>query len=189
MLAITVDAAEVAAAWSRRLDGHPVTGTDDFFFDLGGNSLLGAAIVADLADRTGLPLELRDLYLAPTPDELAGYLRSLAERLTDLRQQAGDRVWSLDAFATALADLGPAAAGSLLPPDATVRFAPLGATAGPPIGGAARIAELRRARGNGGCERVVGDTGPGVALRRHDRVVRITHSPGPEVLLTEEPVD
>jgi hypothetical protein len=179
VLAITADAAEVAAAWSRRLDGHPVTGTDDFFFDLGGNSLLGAAIVADLADRTGLPLELRDLYLAPTPEELAGYLRSLAERLSELR---GEK-WSLDAFATALAELGPAAAASLLPPAALVGFGPAA-----PVGGAARIAVLRRARGNGGCELVAGDPGPGVALRRHDMVVRITHSPGPVVLLTEEAV-
>ncbi|AYF75400.1 amino acid adenylation domain-containing protein [Nocardia yunnanensis] len=46
-------------------------GLDDDFFELGGNSLLGVAVSADLAAATGLPVTVRWLYTAPTVAELA----------------------------------------------------------------------------------------------------------------------
>jgi len=167
-----MDDEAVAAQWSALLDGQPVGVDDDFFFDLGGHSLLGAAIVTRLAVTTGLPLELRDLYLAPTPREFAGYLGELRRRLDELRAQVpAGREWSVDAFVAALVELGPAAADSLLPPDATVRLDP-----GPHDPDQARIAVLRQARGNGSCELL---DGPCIRLRRGDTVVALTVEPGP----------
>lgn len=49
-------------------------GLDDDFFELGGNSLLGVALSAELAGATGLPVTVRWLYTAPTVRELAARL-------------------------------------------------------------------------------------------------------------------
>lgn len=175
-----MDEADVAAAWSELLDGQPVTPGDDFFFDLGGNSLLGVAIVAELAEKTGLPLELRDLYLAPTPRELADYLDDLSLRLAALRKRmAALGTWSLDVFADALADLGAAAADSLLPETAVVSF---GAQETSPGFGQSRVGVLRRARGNGTCIRL---PGTGVALRRQDVVVVMGCAMTPDGLVVQ----
>ncbi|MQY03017.1 non-ribosomal peptide synthetase [Actinomadura macrotermitis] len=46
-------------------------GADDSFFDLGGDSLLGARLVARLRDELGAGLAFRDLLDAPTPERLA----------------------------------------------------------------------------------------------------------------------
>ncbi|MQY20056.1 amino acid adenylation domain-containing protein [Nocardia macrotermitis] len=46
-------------------------GLDDDFFELGGNSLLGVALSADLAAATGAPVTVRWLYTGPTAGELA----------------------------------------------------------------------------------------------------------------------
>ncbi|APE36504.1 hypothetical protein BOX37_24120 [Nocardia mangyaensis] len=46
-------------------------GADDDFFALGGNSLLGVQVAAELAGSTGLPITVRWLYTAPTPSALA----------------------------------------------------------------------------------------------------------------------
>ncbi|MFE3187382.1 amino acid adenylation domain-containing protein [Nocardia sp. NPDC059240] len=46
-------------------------GLDDDFFELGGNSLLGVAVSAELSAATGLPVTVRWLYTAPTVAELA----------------------------------------------------------------------------------------------------------------------
>ncbi|MFI5720118.1 AMP-binding protein [Nocardia sp. NPDC051750] len=52
-------------------------GLDDDFFALGGNSLLGVALSADLAEVTGVPVTVRWLFTAPTvadlADRIAGY--------------------------------------------------------------------------------------------------------------------
>ncbi|MGW4244213.1 amino acid adenylation domain-containing protein [Nocardia sp. NPDC004722] len=49
-------------------------GLDDDFFELGGNSLLGVAVSAELSAATGLPVTVRWLYTAPTLAELADRL-------------------------------------------------------------------------------------------------------------------
>ncbi|RDI68785.1 non-ribosomal peptide synthetase [Nocardia pseudobrasiliensis] len=46
-------------------------GLDADFFELGGNSLLGVAVSADLAESTGVPVTVRWLYATPTAGELA----------------------------------------------------------------------------------------------------------------------
>jgi len=51
--------------------GAPRVGLDDDFFELGGNSLLGVALSADLAAATGVPVTVRWLYTSPTAGELA----------------------------------------------------------------------------------------------------------------------
>ncbi|WP_280507976.1 AMP-binding protein [Nocardia flavorosea] len=58
--------------------GRPDIGLDDDFFALGGNSLLGVALSAELAEVTGVPVTVRWLYTAPTVAELA-------DRIADYR--------------------------------------------------------------------------------------------------------
>ncbi|MFC9995283.1 amino acid adenylation domain-containing protein [Nocardia sp. NPDC127526] len=65
------------------ITGAPRAGRDDDFFELGGNSLLGVALSAELATATGLPVTVRWLYAAPT-------VRELAARLADPGDAAGD---------------------------------------------------------------------------------------------------
>ncbi|MFF3222872.1 amino acid adenylation domain-containing protein [Nocardia suismassiliense] len=55
--------------------GRSRVGLNDDFFELGGNSLLGVAVSAELAAATGVPVTVRWLYAAPT-------VRALAERIT-----------------------------------------------------------------------------------------------------------
>lgn len=54
--------------------GQSRVGLHDDFFELGGNSLLGVAVSAELAAVTGVPVTVRWLYSAPT-------VRALAERI------------------------------------------------------------------------------------------------------------
>ncbi|WP_228808288.1 non-ribosomal peptide synthetase [Nocardia otitidiscaviarum] len=56
------------------ITGAERVGLDDDFFELGGDSLLGVALSADLAAATGLPVTVRWLYTAPTVRELAARL-------------------------------------------------------------------------------------------------------------------
>ncbi|WP_225724891.1 MULTISPECIES: non-ribosomal peptide synthetase [unclassified Nocardia] len=49
-------------------------GLDDDFFELGGNSLLGVAVSAELAAASGVPVTVRWIYTAPT-------VRALADRI------------------------------------------------------------------------------------------------------------
>lgn len=57
--------------------GRPEIGLDDDFFELGGNSLLGVILSAELAETTGVPVTVRWLYTTPTvadlADRIAGY--------------------------------------------------------------------------------------------------------------------
>ncbi|WP_460930943.1 SDR family NAD(P)-dependent oxidoreductase, partial [Oleiagrimonas citrea] len=68
----------IAAIWQRAL-GIDQIGTKDNFFDLGGNSLVGLQVIAEL--RKELDVELRQvvLYEAPTIDALVRYLSPEAE--------------------------------------------------------------------------------------------------------------
>ncbi|MGW0005732.1 amino acid adenylation domain-containing protein [Nocardia grenadensis] len=55
----------VAEVFSEVL-GCPVTGAEDPFFDLGGNSLLATRLVGELYDRFGVDLPVRTVFEAPT---------------------------------------------------------------------------------------------------------------------------
>ena len=155
---------------------------DDFFFDLGGHSLLGAAIVSELAAATRLPLELRDLYLAPTPREFAGYLGRLDRRLGEYRARLAAG-FELGVVADALAELGAAAADALLPAEVTVSYAA--------ADGSSRATLLRRARGNGACGRLPTE-GETVLIRRGDQIVRMDIESGPgtrHLRITDAPAE
>jgi|GEM_PF-850443 len=59
------------AAGFAAVTGATRVGLDDDFFELGGNSLLGVTLSADLAAVTGAPVSVRWLYTSPTVGELA----------------------------------------------------------------------------------------------------------------------
>jgi hypothetical protein len=63
----------VAAIWERFL-GIDGIGVDDPFFDLGGNSLVGTAMVRALAAELAVPVPPAALFQHPTVAELAGWL-------------------------------------------------------------------------------------------------------------------
>ncbi|WP_425303191.1 AMP-binding protein, partial [Nocardia wallacei] len=63
----------VADRFAAALDRSEV-GRDDDFFELGGNSVLGVTVSAELAAATGLPMALHWLYTAPTVELLAARL-------------------------------------------------------------------------------------------------------------------
>jgi non-ribosomal peptide synthetase component F len=60
----------IAELWAQYL-GFAEVGADDDFFELGGDSLLGMRIVADLTRAYGVEISPRDFYLHPTPAGLA----------------------------------------------------------------------------------------------------------------------
>jgi Phosphopantetheine attachment site len=64
----------IAGIW-REVLGTDAGGRDDDFFDVGGDSML-ALRVEELAARDGLPIDVRDVFLAPT-------IRALVERVRD----------------------------------------------------------------------------------------------------------
>jgi acyl transferase domain-containing protein/thioesterase domain-containing protein len=63
------------AAWGRLL-GEPNVTADSNFFDLGGHSLLGLRLIADLRRSAGVVLTLGDLVESPTPRKLTAFVQS-----------------------------------------------------------------------------------------------------------------
>ncbi|HKR39420.1 MAG TPA: acetoacetate--CoA ligase [Paraburkholderia sp.] len=61
------------ALWEKLFDFAPI-GRDDNFFDLGGDSLLAASLLAELCQSTGHRLPIATLLLAPTISRLAGII-------------------------------------------------------------------------------------------------------------------
>ena len=68
----------VASAWANEL-GRAV-GRNDNFFDVGGHSLLAVKVFRHIAEVTGAPISLTDVFRFPT-------VRTLADRI---RKGAGD---------------------------------------------------------------------------------------------------
>ncbi|HMI98974.1 MAG TPA: phosphopantetheine-binding protein [Gaiellaceae bacterium] len=50
--------------WKRML-GLDVAAPDDDFFELGGNSLLAAQLIAEIREETGHALPVREFFVAP----------------------------------------------------------------------------------------------------------------------------
>jgi hypothetical protein len=167
-----VDASAVAAAWSAVLDLENVGEDDDFFFSLGGNSLLAAAVISTMAQQSGLPLELQDLYLAPTPLEFAGHLNHLENRMAQLAAQVPENAdWDLPVFVTALAELGSAAADTFLPAESTLVYH--GGVGAQPSPVPSRLSLLRSIRGRGTCSAEPGE-GSEYLIRRDCSTFRVT---------------
>jgi amino acid adenylation domain-containing protein/non-ribosomal peptide synthase protein (TIGR01720 family) len=62
--------ARIAAIWEEALNRKPISVRADFF-DLGGHSLKAAALIAKLHRDPGIAISIRDLYRAPTVEQLA----------------------------------------------------------------------------------------------------------------------
>jgi acetoacetyl-CoA synthetase len=62
------------ALWERLFDLSPI-GRTDSFFELGGDSLLAAAMIAELRDATGVTVTLATLFAAPNIAQLAAHVR------------------------------------------------------------------------------------------------------------------
>jgi surfactin family lipopeptide synthetase B/lichenysin synthetase B len=69
---------QIAAIWARAL-GVKKVAPDDNFFALGGHSLLGVKMIAEIQAKTGMEEELRlsDLLEFPTLGAFTGHLESL----------------------------------------------------------------------------------------------------------------
>lgn len=67
----------LAALWSDLL-GRERVGRDDDFFDCGGRSLAANRLALRATRALGVPVDLRDIYAAPTPALLAARVRSRA---------------------------------------------------------------------------------------------------------------
>jgi thioesterase domain-containing protein len=71
--------AQLVQIWERLFGMHPISVTDDFF-DLGGHSLLGARMLAEVEEVCGWTLPPSTLFNAPTIEQLASIL--LAQQRT-----------------------------------------------------------------------------------------------------------
>jgi acyl carrier protein len=69
---------QVAGIWAQAL-GVKKVGADDNFFALGGHSLLGVKLIAEIQAKTGMEEELKlsDLLEFPTLAAFTGHLESL----------------------------------------------------------------------------------------------------------------
>jgi acyl carrier protein len=77
--------AMVAEVWADLMELDVVDVTEDFFA-LGGHSMLAVRVVHQLAERTGMPLELEVFFDLATVEEVAGEL----DRLTAARSHEHD---------------------------------------------------------------------------------------------------
>lgn len=70
---------QVAAVWAQAL-GVKQVAPDDNFFALGGHSLLGVKVIAEIQAKTGMEEELKlsDLLEFPTLAEFTAHVESLA---------------------------------------------------------------------------------------------------------------
>ncbi len=92
---------QVTEIWEEVFKVSPISVDDDFFFDLGGYSLLAAQVVSLLRNRFGLEVAIRDVYQHTTVRQLAAHLSLTAEEgLPDSpsSQQPADRRTSREAF-------------------------------------------------------------------------------------------
>ncbi|RJE90832.1 amino acid adenylation domain-containing protein [Paenibacillus sp. 1011MAR3C5] len=82
---LTTDTERKLAAIWRELLGTDAIGAKDSFFEIGGHSLKAASMVSRIAERFGLQVTLRDIFMNPT-------LEVLASLLDNSGTQAADRI-------------------------------------------------------------------------------------------------
>lgn len=63
----------------REVFGRPVSVGEDFFLDLGGNSLQAMQLVDAVVEAFGVPLSIADLFDRPTPGELVTVVEGLRD--------------------------------------------------------------------------------------------------------------
>jgi non-ribosomal peptide synthetase-like protein len=81
---------QIVAVWEKLLAPAPVSVRDDFFRDLGGDSLLAAIMVSELRRRPPLQqLSMLDVYQQPTVEKLAARFKQPQQR--EATAQAGTR--------------------------------------------------------------------------------------------------
>ncbi|MGC5041538.1 MULTISPECIES: phosphopantetheine-binding protein [unclassified Streptomyces] len=64
---------EISTLWGEYLNSNDI-GSDDEFFAVGGNSLIGIKIIDRVAADYGVELSVRDFYLAQTPARVAALI-------------------------------------------------------------------------------------------------------------------
>ncbi|MEV5650846.1 amino acid adenylation domain-containing protein [Nocardia sp. NPDC052254] len=114
----STDGERLVAQVMAELIGADTVGADDNFFDIGGNSLLATQLVARLTAATGVRLQVRTVFAAPTVAELAAVLDGSEGRddgpVLERRERpprvplsaAQRRLWFLNRFnATAATDV------------------------------------------------------------------------------------
>ncbi|MDR6226883.1 non-ribosomal peptide synthetase [Desmospora profundinema] len=73
--------------------GVKSVGIHDHFLDLGGHSLKATQLAARIQKEWGKTVPLREIFLRPTPKELAAYIRERGSSDTAFIQPTGERKW------------------------------------------------------------------------------------------------
>jgi acyl carrier protein len=63
--------------------GRPVSAGEDFFLDLGGDSLQAVELVDAVVEAFGVPVSIADLFDRPTPGELVSVVEGLLLDVND----------------------------------------------------------------------------------------------------------
>ncbi|CBL16346.1 acyl carrier protein [Ruminococcus champanellensis] len=67
---------EIKEIWMEILESEEELGTEESFFEVGGNSMLATMMVENINDRYGCGLELNDIYEYNTIVQLAEFVAS-----------------------------------------------------------------------------------------------------------------
>jgi hypothetical protein len=113
----------IAAVWSDVLDHEHIDPDADFFYDLGGHSLAAALVVARVAALMDAPIEVLDLYEAPTLSSFVSRTLTMRDELRSVRAAIGPAPTPavlLTAWSTVFSEINPTAAVTFMAPDATL---------------------------------------------------------------------
>ena len=81
----------VVDAWEKVFRMSPISVDDDFFLDLGGDSLSAVEVTALLRESLDESIGVRDIYRRPTVRQLAEFARSLSAEKSDSGEQTATR--------------------------------------------------------------------------------------------------
>jgi amino acid adenylation domain-containing protein len=94
--------AALQAIWQETLSILSVSVTANLF-ELGGNSILGMAVILTANERLGADLEIRDLFRMQTIREMAAYIDLHQSKKEDGRPRSRAEVWASDEVPTSFA--------------------------------------------------------------------------------------